>query len=191
LRVTPGADERLHSQREAVTRGPNPAAGIAPSHWRDLPALGRPRKGVASMRRVLALLGAAVLALAIMVPVVVAAPAGAVTVNEVYPCNVGWDAASGDLYQGAIDDSCQVTNVRTANGGFTQVLHGQVPADWMDAFRAAGSPSSFATGCLVNYGWLMKYHQGEDWGPLMVFTTSVRHFTPDGKMTEVCEPDIR
>jgi hypothetical protein len=24
----------------------------------------------------------------------------------------------------------------------------------------------------------------------MVFTTSVRHFTPDGKMTEVCAPSI-
>ena len=121
----------------------------------------------------------------------VCAPASAaVTVDEVYPCNVGWDATSGDLYEGAIDDSCRVTNVRTANGSFKQVLHGQIPAEWMDEFRAAGSPSSFATGCLVNYGWLMKYHQGQDWTGLMVFTTSVRHFTPDGKVTEVCAPSI-
>ena len=121
---------------------------------------------------------------------VCAPAAGAVVVREHYACNVGWDAASGDMYNGATDESCRVTNVRTANGSFRQVLHGQIPADQMDAFRAAGSPSSFATGCLVNYGWLMKYHQGEDWAGLMVFTTSVRHFTRDGRMTEVCAPSI-
>jgi hypothetical protein len=60
----------------------------------------------------------------------------------------------------------------------------------MEAFRAAGSPSSYATRCLVNFGWLMKYHDGDDWGPLMVFTPSVRHFTPGGRMTEVCAPSI-
>ena len=140
------------------------------------------------MRRLLSLLGAGALVLAITVPVTAAEPAGAVVVNEHYPCNVGWDEASGDLYGSAIDESCRVTNVRQPNGTFTQVLHGQIPADRMDAFRADGSPSSFATGCLVNYGWLKAYHEGEDWGPLMVFTTSVRHFTPDGAMTEVCDP---
>jgi hypothetical protein len=125
------------------------------------------------------------------VPAAAAEPPGAVVVGEPYPCIVGWDEASTQLNTGVYDESCQVTNVRQPNGIFTQVLKGQIPADEMDAFRAAGSPSSFApSGCLVNYGWLMKYHQGEDWGPLMVFTSSVRHFTPDGRMTEVCEPSV-
>jgi hypothetical protein len=53
----------------------------------------------------------------------------------------------------------------------------------MAAFVTAGSPRSFAAGCLVNYGFLyMAGFAGE-----FVFTDSVRDFTPDGKMTEVCE----
>jgi hypothetical protein len=118
-------------------------------------------------------------------------PSGAVVVRDPYPCIVGWDEASTRLDTGVYDESCLVMNVRQPNGTFTQVLKGQIPADQMDAFRAAGSPTSYApSGCLVDYGWLMKYHQGEDWGPLMVFTASVRHFTPDGAMTEVCAPSI-
>ena len=137
------------------------------------------------MRRVVALLSAGVLALAIGLPAAAAEPTRAVVVHADYPCNVGWD----DSWS-AEDPACDVQNVLQPKGTFTQVLRGQIPADQMDAFRAAGSPSSYATGCLVNYGWLMKYHQGEEWAPLMVFTPSVRHFTPDGKMTEVCAPSI-
>ena len=141
------------------------------------------------MRRVVAMLSAGVLALAITVPAAAAQPVGAVVVRESYGCNVGWDEASTQFLTGVNDESCLVTNVRQPNATFTQVLQGQIPADQMYAFRAAGSPSSFApAGCLVNYGWLRAYHDGEDWGPLMVFTSSVRHFTPDGKMTEVCAP---
>jgi hypothetical protein len=140
---------------------------------------------MARMRRVVALLSAGVLALAIVVPVSAAEPAGAVVVHADYQCNVGWDDSWG-----ATDSSCDVQNVLKPNGIFTEVLHGRIPADQMAAFRAAGSRSTYATGCLVNYGWLMKYHAGEYWGPLMVFTPSVRHFTPDGRMTEVCAPSI-
>jgi hypothetical protein len=140
---------------------------------------------MARMRRVVALLGAGVLALVMVLPAAAAAPPGAVVVHATYPCNVGWDDSWG-----AEDSSCAVQNVLKPNGVFTEVLHGQIPADQMGAFRAAGSPSSFATNCLVNYGWLVKYHSGDDWGPLMVFTRSVRHFTPDGRMTEVCAPSI-
>ena len=140
------------------------------------------------MRRVVALLSAGVLVLAIVLPVSAAAPTGAVVVHADYSCAVSWYLPSEGF--GPTDPSCEIVNVKTPNGVFTQVLHGQIPADEMDAFRAAGSPSSLAIGCLVNYAWLVKYHSGEDWGPLMVFTTSVRHFTPDGKMTEVCAPSI-
>ena len=78
--------------------------------------------------------------------------------------------------------------MKAPNGVFTQVLHGRIPSDAMAAFIADGAPSSYHTGCLVNFGYLMTYHAGEDWGPLMVFTPSVRHFTSDGQMTEVCAP---
>jgi len=137
------------------------------------------------MRRVVALLSAGVLALAIVLPVSAAAPQGAVVVHETYPCNVGWDESWG-----AEDPSCDIQNVLKPNGAFTEVIHGQIPAGQMAAFRAAGSPSSFATNCLVNYGWLVKYRSSDYWPPLMVFTPSVRHFTPDGRMTEVCAPSI-
>jgi hypothetical protein len=140
---------------------------------------------MARMRRVVALLSAGVLALAICLPAAAAEPTGAVVVHTDYLCNVGWD----DSWS-AEDSSCDVQNVLMPNGVFVEVLRGQIPADQMEAFRAAGSPSSYATRCLVNYGWLMKYHAGEQWGPLMVFTPSVRHFTPDGRMREVCAPSI-
>jgi hypothetical protein len=129
------------------------------------------------------------LACSTLVPAGAAEPTGTVVVRELHPCIVGWDEASTQLDTGVYDQSCLVMDVRQPGGTFTQVLKGQIPVDQMDAFRAAGSPTSYApSGCLVNYGWLMRFHQGEDWGPLMVFTSSVRHFTPDGAMTEVCAP---
>ena len=51
----------------------------------------------------------------------------------------------GRVLEGAEDSSCDIQNVLKPNGVFTEVLHGQIPADQMEAFRAAGSPSSFAT----------------------------------------------
>jgi hypothetical protein len=138
-----------------------------------------------AMRRVVGLLSAGLLALAISVPAAAAEPKGAVVVHATYECNVGWD----DSWS-VSDPGCDVQNVLMPNGVFVQVLHGQIPSDQMDEFQAVGSPSSYATRCLVNFGWLVAHHVG-DWGPdNMVFTPSVRHFTPDGKMTEVCAPSI-
>jgi hypothetical protein len=137
------------------------------------------------MRRAVALLSACVLGLAVGLPAAAAEPATAKVVHATYPCNVGWD----DSWS-ATDQSCNVQNVLTPSGVFVEVLHGRIPADQMDAFRAAGSPSSYSTRCLVNYGWLMAYQDGEAWEPLMVFTPSVRHFTPNGAMTEFCAPSI-
>jgi hypothetical protein len=82
---------------------------------------------------------------------------------------------------------CDVLNVMTPGGGYKLTLHSQIPAGQMAAFRAAGSPSSFATTCLVNYRFLKTTMDGQDWTGFMVGTFSVRHFTPDGRMTEVCE----
>ena len=100
------------------------------------------------------------------------------------PCDVSWSTTPGGIDSAG---RCDVQNVMTRNGGYKLTLHGQIPADQMAAFRAAGSPSSFATTCLVNYGFLKTTMDGQDWTGLMVFTPSVRHFTRDGKMTEVCE----
>jgi hypothetical protein len=101
------------------------------------------------------------------------------------PCDVSWYTTPGGIDSAG---GCDVQNVMTPNGGYKLTLHGQIPADQMAAFRAAGSPSSFATTCLVNYGFLATATPPiPDWTGLMVFTPSVRHFTKDGKMTEVCE----
>jgi hypothetical protein len=105
---------------------------------------------------------------------------GAQVIHANLPCAVGWDAASWDVPSAG---GCDVQNVMTPKGDYKLILHGQIPPDQMAAFIAAGSPRSFAAGCLVNYGFLyMAGFEGE-----FVFTDSVRDFTPDGKMTEVCE----
>jgi hypothetical protein len=58
------------------------------------------------------------------------------------------------------------------------VLHGQIPADDLAEFSG---PTSYATGCAANYFF---WREGIDTD--FVFTDSVRHFTADGAMTEVC-----
>jgi len=125
--------------------------------------------------------------LACVLAVGTAAPVAAETSDVLHitaPCAVGWDDDSSAPGSGAADESCDVQNVRTADGGYLLTLHGQIPGALMNAFRAAGSPSSYHTGCLANYGFLYEAH---DFDPsLFVFTSSVRHFTPDGQMTEVC-----
>ncbi len=109
---------------------------------------------------------------------------GAQVIHATAGCAVGWNDESWDADSAG---GCDVQNVMTPNGGYKLILHGQIPADQMAAFAADGSPASFATTCLVNYGFLITTIPGQDWGGRMVFTDSVRHFTPDGQMTEVCE----
>jgi hypothetical protein len=132
------------------------------------------------MRRLVALSCAGVLALVITLPASARA-AGAIVVHEDLWCSVAW---KDDLSVGA---RCDVQNVLMANGIFIQVLHGQIPVSDLETFKDDGSPSSFATPCLVNYGWRQVY--GDSNSP-RVFTQSVRHFTPDGRMTQVCAPSI-
>jgi len=133
------------------------------------------------MRGLVALSCAAVLAVVITLPASARAP-GAVVVHEQLRCSVAWkDGLTG------VGASCAVQNVLMPNGAFVEVLHGQIPASQMQAFWDDGSPSSFATVCLVNYGWLQRYGAADS---PRVFTRSVRHFTPDGRMTQVCAPSI-
>lgn len=103
------------------------------------------------------------------------------------PCQVAWfDPGDPFAYN---DPACTVHNVRTPNGAFHLVLHGQIPVEFMDEFIDAGSPKSYEGGCLANYGWLWaNYGDQSNWPDNWAdgMTTSVRRFTPDGKMTEVC-----
>ena len=86
-------------------------------------------------------------------------------------CSVSWMEGQ-ELY----DEHCSGTNTRTPNGGYTLVLHGQIP----DLTEFDG-PTSFATTCGVNYFfWRAEIDE------TFVFTASVRHFTADGRMTETC-----
>lgn len=125
--------------------------------------------------------------LACVLAIGAAAPAAAETGDVVHlttTCSVGWDELSSELGSGAVDPSCDVDNVATADGGYLLTLHGQIPIELMDAFRAAGSPSSYDTGCAANYGF---WRAAGDLDPsLFVFSASVRHFTPNGQMTETC-----
>jgi hypothetical protein len=108
---------------------------------------------------------------------VTAAPAAAedATVKkQTVPCGVGWDA--GPIVW---DDECDVTNIRSANGGITLVIHGQVPEDRFDDFAASGV-RHFSVGCWVNYLFV------RDDGEAPVVVDSVIHFTPNGRMTQTC-----
>jgi hypothetical protein len=60
----------------------------------------------------------------------------------------------------------------------------------MDEFIASGAPKAHEGACLTNYGLLIANYGDSsnwpsDWQEGM--TTSVRRFTPDAKMTEVCQ----
>jgi hypothetical protein len=88
-------------------------------------------------------------------------------------CSVGW----ADDHPSVADD-CSETNTKTPNGGYTLVLHGQIPDGDLSEFSG---PTSYPTGCAVNYFF---WRDGID--TEFVHTTSVRHFTADGGMTEVC-----
>jgi hypothetical protein len=112
----------------------------------------------------------AVLLVAMSVP----AMAGNVVKEEkAWSCDVNW--TTGDF----VLADCEVVNIQFDNGGFTLTLHGQVPDEHLAAFQASGV-TDFATKCWVNF--LFVVQDGQD--PVTV--SSVRHFTPDGAMTEHC-----
>lgn len=95
--------------------------------------------------------------------------------QEVIECGVNWAENLGII----LDPDCNVTNVRHEDGGWTLFLYGRVPEDQMAAFEAA-DVSEFAATCWVNY--LFVVQDGQE--PIVV--DSVREFTPDGEMTEIC-----
>ena len=103
------------------------------------------------------------------------------------PCQVAWfDPGDPFAYN---DEACTVHSVRTPKGAYHLVLHGQIPGEFMDEFIADGSPKAYETACLANYGWLWAtYGDQSNWPDNWAdgMTTSIRRFTPDGKMTEVC-----
>lgn len=118
-----------------------------------------------------------------------AAPGGGAAVAHVaeLPCQVAWfDTVDPFAYN---DPSCRVHSVRTPEGAYHLVLHGRIPAEFMGEFVADGSPRTHEGACLANYGWLWATFGSQsnwpaDWADGL--TTSVRRFTPNGRMTEVC-----
>ena len=89
------------------------------------------------------------------------------------PCDVGWSEDVGSV----MTDDCWGTNVKTANGRYVLSLHGQIPDELMDEFDG---PIHYASGCWSN--WFFVRDEAED----PAVSTSVRRFTPNGKMIEVC-----
>jgi len=106
--------------------------------------------------------------------------AGAVTKQETTRCGVEWAEDLGIIWY----PNCKVTNVRDEDGGWTLFLYGRIPDNELEAFKAA-KVTEFVTKCWVNYLFVVR--EGDE--PVVV--DSVRHFTPDGEMTETCrfEPD--
>lgn len=103
-----------------------------------------------------------------------AAAGNVVKEEQAWPCDVNW-INSGDM----VLADCEVVNIQYDNGGFTLDLRSQVPDEHLDAFQAAGVTDLTAT-CWANF--LFVVQDGQD--PVTV--SSVRHFTPDGVMTEHC-----
>lgn len=131
------------------------------------------------MMRRLALVGS----LAMVMAVLTAVPAGADsdgavvrTSSGVWACGVGFDADSlGDL-----DWDCDIVNIARPNGGYTLVIHAQVQEDRMADFQASGV-RHYETECLASYLFNFQEPFADQ-----ARVDSVRHFTPDGKMTETC-----
>jgi len=141
------------------------------------------------MRRTLLLVAAsAAVLLMIAAPGVAKTGGGAEVAHfDELPCQVAWYPTADPF---ALNDpACQVHNVRTPNGAYHLVLHGQIPDEFMDDFIADGTPRTHEGACLANYGILVaNYGDQSNWPPDWSdgLTTSIRRFTPDGKMTEVC-----
>jgi hypothetical protein len=118
---------------------------------------------------------ATALAFALATP---AAADSAQVIHRTALCSVGFDSDD------AVDLDCDVVNIARPNGGYTLVIHGQVQPDDMERFLASGVrrySAEWPEGeCLASY--LFFVEEGHD----KVYTDSVRHFTPNGKMTEIC-----
>ena len=98
--------------------------------------------------------------------------------HQTHLCSVGWS-----LTDNPIDPECEIVNVSRANGGYTLVVHGQVPDGDLATFQASGV-RHYATSCFAAFLFVVQD------GHAPVFVDSVRHFTPDGKMTETCNYKI-
>ncbi len=122
------------------------------------------------MRKVSVVLGV-VLVLGLAVPAV--ASEGAQVKHRTGVCGVGWSA------EDVRDDECEILNVSRPGGGYSLILIGQVPDSELADFQASGV-RTYQTSCFAAYLFVV-----ED-GHTPVFVDSVRHFTPDGKMTETC-----
>jgi hypothetical protein len=109
------------------------------------------------------------------VPTTATVGAGSNVKQAITRCGVQWSQDLGIIW----DPECSVINVRHDDGAWTLFLYGRIPADQMEAFRAA-NVSEFAAECWVNY--LFVVEEGAE--PIIV--ESLREFTPDGEMTEIC-----
>ncbi len=135
-------------------------------------------------KKVFALVGVLVVLMAAMaVPASADSADGAIVKHSdgVWACSVGFDETDG------LDDSdsdCDIVNISHPDGGYTLVIHAQVQPHRMDDFQASGVRHYSADGpngdCFAAYLFVV-----ED-GHMKVWSDSVRHFTPDGKMTETC-----
>ena len=91
------------------------------------------------------------------------------------PCRATWGGATN--VGPVTTEDCWGTNVKTPDGRYVLVLKGQIPDERMDEFDG---PLQQATACWAN--WFFVRDDSEE----PAVTDSVRRFTPDGQMTEVC-----
>jgi len=98
-----------------------------------------------------------------------------------------WVAWSPETEAAEVTDwECWGINVRTADGRYLLVLHGQIPEEWMSQFIADGRPAAYATTCMFNFGFWRESGMQDP----MVFGESVRRFTRNGAMVETCVPPV-
>ena len=109
---------------------------------------------------------------------------GAEVLEQPVACDMAWYPTDFDDDPAPILwGDCWGHNVMTPNGDYHLVLTGTLPTEALDEFAADGSPKSYATGCLVNYLFMIEagFPAGE-----FVFTDSVRRYSMEGDFKEVC-----
>ena len=134
--------------------------------------------------KIATLLGALVVLMAVLaVPASADSVDGAVVKHSdgVWACSVGFDET--DSFDD-LDWDCDIVNVFHPDGGYTLVIHAQVQEHRLADFQVSGvrhySPDWPEGECFAAYLFVV-----ED-GHTPVWSDSVRHFTPDGKMAETC-----